>query len=166
MAISDWSHYTFCAYAYRARRALRLYKLRRFVGVWGCFFGALWFGYTWSNLGRNLYTSGYQQGFAQPFDYSMHVMLAYGADEKEKHAQQLNLLLKDSFESEGEKLDILDWLIIGQHFAKNQEDESSFQAYYIAHLMDYDKIGTNSDLKFETNAMGDGPGAKEALAKD
>lgn len=47
-------------------------------------------------------------------------------------------------------LDSLDWLLLGKHYAKNGDEETAFQAYYMAHLMDYDKIDTNGDLKFKT----------------
>ena len=75
-------------------------------------------------------------------------------------------LLKEGLESQGKSYDTLDWLVFGQHFAKNQEEELAFQAYYMAHLLDYERIGTNSQLKFETNALGAGPIAQMNLPKN
>ena len=47
-------------------------------------------------------------------------------------------------------LDVLEWLVIAKHYAKNGEEETAFQCYYMAHLMDHDKIYTNSLLQFDT----------------
>jgi hypothetical protein len=47
-------------------------------------------------------------------------------------------------------VDILDWLVAGNHCAKNADEEIAFQCYYIAHLMDHQKIRTNSEMQFET----------------
>lgn len=118
--------------------------MKRNLAAFLFFFGSAWFGYTFSNWGKNLYTTGYNNGFFQPFDYSLHLMNAYGGDERTKYTVQLLTIIKEGLESKGEAWDTLDWLMLGQHFAKNQEEETSFQAYYMAHLMDYERIGTNS----------------------
>lgn len=89
-------------------------------------------------------------------------MNSYGGNESTKYAVQMISLLKEGFDSAGESYDVLDWLVFGQHFAKNQEEEVAFQAYYMAHLMDHQRIGANSGLKFETNAMGAGPASVSA----
>ena len=47
-------------------------------------------------------------------------------------------------------IDELDWLVIARHYARNGEEEQAFQAYYMAHLTNHQKIATNSSLKFET----------------
>lgn len=44
--------------------------------------------------------------------------------------------LKDCYDKNG-KIDTLDWLMIGQYFAKNSEEEVAYAAYYIAHLKDH-----------------------------
>lgn len=49
-------------------------------------------------------------------------------------------------------LDVLEWLVIARHYAKNGEEETAFQCYYMAHLMDHDRILTNSKLQFDTLA--------------
>lgn len=38
---------------------MRLYHVRRKVAVALAFFGTMWFGYTFSGWGKNLYTLGY-----------------------------------------------------------------------------------------------------------
>jgi hypothetical protein len=47
-------------------------------------------------------------------------------------------------------LDTIEWLVYAKHYAKNGDEETAFQAYYMAHLLNYDKIGTNADLPFKT----------------
>ena len=66
----------------------------------------------------------------------MMLMNSYGADEKAKYTMEMLTLLQDAYDKKG-KIDILDWLIIAQHFGKSQEEEVAFQAYYIAHLKDH-----------------------------
>jgi hypothetical protein len=136
----------------------RLFRVKRKLAVYGAFFLSMWFGYIYSGLAKNLYTLGYYQGIWQPFDFSLHLMNSYGADDKFKYNIQLTTLMKQGFESHGESFDVLDWLMLGQHFARTQEDEIAFQSYYMAHLMDHERIRTNSQLKFETNSFGSGPG--------
>jgi hypothetical protein len=104
----------------------RLFRVKRKLVTYGAFFLSMWFGYIYSGLGKNLYTLGYYQGIWQPFDYSMHLMNSYGADEKFKYNIQLTTLMKQGFESHGESFDVLDWLMLGQHFARSQEDEIAF----------------------------------------
>ncbi len=131
------------------------------------FFGSMHLGYLYSGAGQNLYTMGYWNHFYQPFDYSLHMMNTYGGDEKTKYTVQILSQLKEGFDSKGESFDTLDWLVFAQHFAKNQEEEISFQIYYMAHLLDHERIRTNSELKFETNAMGAGPAsASTSLQKE
>ena len=47
-------------------------------------------------------------------------------------------------------IDELDWLVMARHYARNGEEEQAFQAYYMAHLLNHQKIGANSSLAFET----------------
>ena len=47
-------------------------------------------------------------------------------------------------------LDVLEWLCLAKHYAKNGEEETAFQCYYMAHLMDPERIKTNSKLQFNT----------------
>jgi hypothetical protein len=125
-------------------RKWRLFKVKRMMALLFFFFMPMHLGYLYSGLGKNIYTLGYMNGFYQAFDYSLHMMNTYGGDEKTKYTVQILSLLKDGLDSKGECYDTLDWLMLGQHFAKNQEEETSFQAYYMAHLLDYDRIRTNS----------------------
>ena len=72
-----------------------------------------------SGFGKNLYTLSYQNGFYQPFDYSLHMMNTYGGDEKTKYAVQILTVINEGLDSKGESFDTLDWLMMGQHFAKS-----------------------------------------------
>lgn len=47
-------------------------------------------------------------------------------------------------------LDVLEWLVIAKHYAKNGEEETAFQCYYMAHLMDHEKVFTNGKMQFDT----------------
>ena len=47
-------------------------------------------------------------------------------------------------------LDVLEWMVLAKHYAKNGEEETAFQCYYMAHLMDHERVLTNSQLQFET----------------
>lgn len=58
-------------------------------------------------------------------------------------------MIKDTLDKQG-NLDVLDWLLLGTHYSKNLEEEMAFQAYYMAHLLDHQKIRTNSELQFDT----------------
>jgi hypothetical protein len=40
------------------------------------------------------------------------------------------------FEKKGD-VDVLDWLMLGMHYAKNSDEEVAFAAYYMAHLIDH-----------------------------
>jgi hypothetical protein len=58
-------------------------------------------------------------------------------------------LMLEMIENKGE-IDQIDWLILGNHYAKSAEEEVAYQCFYMAHLMDHTKIETNSALKFDT----------------
>ena len=47
-------------------------------------------------------------------------------------------------------IDVIDWVTLGKHYMKNGDEEIAFQCYYMAHLLDPDRIRANSDLAFET----------------
>ena len=49
-------------------------------------------------------------------------------------------------------LDVLEWLVIAKHYAKNGEEETAFQCYYMVHLMDHEHVFTNGNLQFDTLA--------------
>lgn len=69
---------------------------------------------------------GYKNGFFQPFDYSLHMMNAYGQDEEVKYKLQMLTIIQNSMETKGECFDTLDWLMMGQHMARSQEEEVAF----------------------------------------
>ena len=48
-------------------------------------------------------------------------------------------------------LDLQSWIALGQFHGSLNKPEYAFHCYEIAHLMDYRKVKTNSDLQFETN---------------
>ncbi len=144
----------------------RLFRVKRLFLTLSSFFGSIWLGYLYSGAGKNLYTLGYYNGIWQPFDYSLHLMNSYGGDDKFKYNIQLTTLMGEGFESHGESFDTLDWLMLGQHFARSQEEEMAFQAYYMAHLMDHGRIRTNAELRFETNSLGAGPGVEGAKGSE
>ena len=61
-------------------------------------------------------------------------------------------MLAEAIENKG-NLDILDWLVLAAHYANAGEEEIAFQAYYMAHLLDHQKIKTNSELQFDTAGL-------------
>ena len=58
--------------------------------------------------------------------------------------QHLKMLL-DGLEKEG-NVDIIEWIMLGNHAAKNSEEETAFQCFELAHLMDHKRVRTNADL--------------------
>ena len=42
-------------------------------------------------------------------------------------------------ENNGSK-DVLDWLVLGMHYSTAAEEEVAYQAFYMAHLLDHQKI--------------------------
>ena len=159
--INDGAHNGFYRFMTHIERKLHIYRARRKVAACICLFGGTFAGYMFSGMAKNMYTLGYMNGFYQPFDYSLHMMNTYGGNETNTYAVQIQTFIKEvGLDTLGEGFDTLDWLMLGQHFAKSQEEEIAFQAYYMAHLMDHERIRTNSQLRFDTNALGAGPAAK------
>ena len=60
------------------------------------------------------------------------------------------MLNESVFDRRGD-LDVLEWLTYAKHYAKNGDDVMAFQAYYMAHLLGYERIATNADLPFNTH---------------
>ena len=112
-------------------------------------FGACFIGYVLAGFGTNIYTVGYRSGFVQPSDYSLTVMQGVGKNDKKKYLLQHTQLMHEVLIQKKGKIEVLDWLILAKHYAKNGEEEIAFQCYYMAHLLDR-KVGTNSGLKFGT----------------
>ena len=46
--------------------------------------------------------------------------------------------------------DVIDWLVIGMYFAKAAEEETAYQCFHMAHLLDHQNVSTNAELKFDT----------------
>ena len=42
----------------------------------------------------------------------------------------------EMLENKGE-LDAIDWLILGNHYAKSAEEEVAYSCFYMAHLLDH-----------------------------
>ena len=76
--------------------------------------------------------------------------MGYGQDDKKKYLMQHSTLMQEALMKRKGDLDVLEWLVIAKHYAKNGEEETAFQCYYMAHLMDPDRIETNSKLQFST----------------
>ena len=76
-------------------------------------------------------------------------MNEYGANDDAKYMMTHRKVLQQLLKNDG-NAPAMDWLIIGMHYAKANEEEIAFQAYEMAHLLDHENIATNSDLKFET----------------
>ncbi|CDW79844.1 solute carrier family member 5 [Stylonychia lemnae] len=127
-------------------RKYRLYWVRRLLYVYGVG------GYFYAGFGKNMAAAGYMNNFLQPVDYSLTLMLDLGSNDGHKYSMQIVKILNDSMQSDG-KLDNLDWLLLGQHFSKNAEEEMAFQVYQMVHLKDHQRFRTNSELKFETNSI-------------
>ena len=104
--------------------------------LFGTTFGSCLFGYTMAGYGTNFYTVGYRQGFVQPNDYSFTVIQA-SKKEKSKYALQHHQLMHEILIQKKGNTDVLDWLVLAKHYAKNGEEEISFQCYYMAHLLDH-----------------------------
>ena len=115
-------------------------------------FGAFGFSLLCSGKGQNFYTLGYGQGATQAADYSRAVLMGLGQDNKKRYYLQHITLMRETLLGRKGDIDALDWLVIAKNYAKNGDDETAFQAYYMAHLLDHERIGTNSGLPFETSS--------------
>lgn len=111
--ISDYNHQAFYRFMVYLSKKWRIYKNQRRLGMFTAFFGSFILSYIYCGSGKNLYTIGYQNGFYQPFDFSLHMMNAYGGDEKTKYTVQIMSMLKEGLDSQGECYDTLDWLMFG-----------------------------------------------------
>ena len=92
-----------------------------------------------------MYERGYRGRTIQPTDYSFHVLNDYARKEDKKYMVMHRKLMHELLEEKGE-ISVLDWLILGTHYSKAAEEEVAFQAYYMAHLLDHTKVGTNGDM--------------------
>ena len=148
--ISDTSHQKWCEFADHIAYKLTLFRVRRRLLLLFVTFGAASFGYFAAGYGTNWFTMGFRQGLYQPDDFSRGVLRGFASNDKKKyllqHSRQMNQAI---LERKGD-LDVLEWLCLAKHYAKNGEEETAFQCYYMAHLMDHERVHTNSKLQFDT----------------
>ena len=78
-------------------------------------------------------------------DYSYDVMTYYGRKDDLKYQLSHKQLMLEMLENKGE-LDVIDWLVLGNHYSKSAEEEVAYQCYYMAHLLNHEKIEANSKL--------------------
>ncbi len=98
-AISDAAHFGFYRFGMYIAMKWRIFRVKRKFMIFAAFFGGIWWGYYFSGIGKNLYTTGYQNGWFQPFDYSLALMNQYGGDEKFKYNMQLTTLIKEGLDT-------------------------------------------------------------------
>ena len=67
---------------------------------------------------------GYRNHWNQSMDYSGHVMISM-QDQNQRLLMHMEKLMYEAFEKDG-SLDTLDWLLIGQYFAKTMDEELAF----------------------------------------
>ena len=115
-----------------------------------CTFGCLFLGYTYAGYGKNLYTRGYRKGKQQAYDYPLLCVQGFAQNEKRQYAEHHSKLLKELIMEKKGDADVLDWVVFGKHYSKNGEEELAFQCFYMAHLIDHKRFGTNSKLPFDT----------------
>ena len=91
-------------------------------------------------------------GFIQPDDFSLGVIMGFASNDKRKYLMQHTQQMRHALITRKGDLDVLEWLVIARHYAKNGEEETAFQCYYMAHLMDHERVFTNGKLQFDTLA--------------
>lgn len=83
-------------------------------------------GYVHAGYGTNWYTLGYKQGFFQPDDFSRGVMDSFAANDKRKYLMQHSSQMHQALLTRKGDLDVLEWLVLAKHYAKNGEEETAF----------------------------------------
>ena len=97
------------------------------MGLFGCTFGAMFVGYCHAGgYGNNFYTVGYRQAMVQPDDFSKSVMDGFAGNDQKKYLMQHSLLMHQALLERKGDLDVLEWLVIARHYAKNGEEETAF----------------------------------------
>ena len=61
--ISDYSHLKWCNFIEYVGYKLTLFRVRRYIALFGSTFGAMTLGYICAGHGNNFFTMGYRQGF-------------------------------------------------------------------------------------------------------
>ena len=69
---------------------------------------------------------GHLNGFVQSADYTLHLMNAYGGDDKTKYKLVHLRFLKDAMDKDNGHLDVLDWLMSGKHYSRNADEEMAY----------------------------------------
>jgi hypothetical protein len=112
--------------------------------------GSFGLGYIYAQMPLNMFTQGYGNGplAITHVDKSLHVLS--NMDNKRKYRWAISYILHQGVKENGERLDQLDWLLLGSHFSQTMEEELSYQAYMMAHYQDHGNIEANTHLKFST----------------
>lgn len=92
-----------------------------------------------------MYERGWNMPRVQPVDYSISIIKDYAKKDNVKYMVAHRYLMQEMLENKGE-MDAIDWLILGNHYAKAAEEEVAYQCFYMAHLLDHKKIETNSAM--------------------
>ena len=122
------------------------YWKRRFLYPMTFLFGFLYSYHFLCNLFHaNLYEKRYRLPTVQPYDFTQYMMTEFKLKENREYIVWSRKMLLEMLKSKGE-LSPVDWLIIGAHFSKAKEEEMAYQAYYMAHMLDHEKIETNGKL--------------------
>ena len=58
--------------------------------------------------------------------------------------------MKQAIIEQNSDIDVLDWLLIGTLYQRTGQEEVAFQCFYMAHLLDPERIHTNANMQFET----------------
>ena len=85
----------------------------------------------------NLYERKFNHGVWQPWDYSTDVIREWCIKDKIHNVQYSTMqktLLFEMMEQKG-NIDTIDWLLLGQHFARAGEEEVAYQCFHMAHLL-------------------------------
>ena len=72
-------------------------------------------------------------------------MYYYGKKDENKYLYSHKQLMLEMLDNKG-NLDVIDWLVFGNHYSKAAEEEIAYQCYYMAHLLNHEKIEANSKL--------------------
>jgi hypothetical protein len=64
------------------------------------------------------------------------VIKEYAKKENTKYMVAHKQFMLEMLENKGE-LDAIDWLILGNHYAKSAEEEVAYSCFYMAHILDH-----------------------------
>ena len=69
--------------------------------------------------------------------------------ENRKEMAWTQTMYLEAWEKDAE-VDPIDWLVMADIFANIGEEEAAYQGFELAHLLDHQKLDTNSELGFST----------------